>query len=192
MIDAPHHQLLRKTRKAKKKRTTGSCFVRPKQDIDNCVQFSKESTWKGSAGWESDWCLESSRLGSERRWSKRSYPNDVLNKDLSQIYLAPLGTSSEVAQSKGQAIGMWQANELKKNIDKSKTKTIWDARFWSPVGVTEMLHLFSAPQVLNGDVAQILEHSLCMREAPGSMPRVSKFSEEPEDLKKTNYGKLFC
>ena len=123
MIDAPHHQLLRKTRKAKKKRTTGSCFVRPKQDIDNCVQFSKESTWKGSAGWESDWCLESSRLGSERRWSKRSYPNDVLSKDLSQIYLAPLGTSSEVAQSKGQAIGMWETHGLMTRTDEANFTT---------------------------------------------------------------------
>ena len=30
----------------------------------------------------------------------------------------------------------------------------------------------------HGDVAQILEHSLCMREVPGSMPRISNFSKK--------------
>ena len=169
MIDAPHHQLLRKTRKAKKKRTTGSCFVRPKQDIDNCVQFSKESTWNGSAGWESDWCLESSRLGSERRWSKRSYPNDVLSKDLSQIYLAPLGTSSEVAQSKEQAISMWETHGLRTTIDKANFRAICKRRLFNYCINRRKFRDGISSRFLNGDVAQMVERSLYMREVPGSV-----------------------
>ena len=48
-----------------------------------------------------------------------------------------------------------------------------------------------APRSFNGDVAQMVERSLSMREVRGSMPRISNFSEEPENEKR-KYGKLFC
>ena len=55
----------------------------------------------------------------------------------------------------------------------------------------ERLEMPWAPLFLNGDVAQIVERSLSIREVRGSMPRISNFSEEPGN-QKTKYGKLFC
>ena len=43
----------------------------------------------------------------------------------------------------------------------------------------ESLEVALAPHFLNGDVAQMVERSLSMREVRGSMPRISNFSEEP-------------
>ena len=62
----------------------------------------------------------------------------------------------------------------------------------STIALTEeRLEMAWAPLFLNGDVAQIVERSLSIRELRGSMPRISNFSEEPGN-QKTKYGKLFC
>ena len=41
-----------------------------------------------------------------------------------------------------------------------------------------------APCFLNGDVAQMVERSLSMREVRQTMPRISNFSEQPGNRKK--------
>ena len=47
----------------------------------------------------------------------------------------------------------------------------------------ERLQMAWAPRFLNGDVAQMVDRSLCMQEVRGSMPRFSKFSEVPGNEK---------
>ena len=61
----------------------------------------------------------------------------------------------------------------------------------STIALTEeRLQMAWAPRFLNGDVAQMVERSLIMREVRGSMPRISNFSEEPE-IKKGNTVSCF-
>ena len=47
-----------------------------------------------------------------------------------------------------------------------------------------------APRFFNGDVAQMVEHSLCMRDVRGSMPPSPIFQRSPE-IEKGNTGSCF-
>ena len=47
----------------------------------------------------------------------------------------------------------------------------------------ERLQMAWAPRFLKGDVAQMVDRSLCMQEVRGSMPRISNFSEVPGNEK---------
>ena len=70
--------------------------------------------------------------------------------------------------------------------------TIGNRGLCSTISITdERFHKVVSPRFLNGDVAQMVERSLSMREVRGPMPRISKFSEEPGNQKR-KYGKLFC
>ena len=52
----------------------------------------------------------------------------------------------------------------------------------STIALTEeRLEMALAPRFLNGDVAQMVERSLSMREVRGSTPRISNFLEEPKN-----------
>ena len=59
------------------------------------------------------------------------------------------------------------------------------------MALTERLQISLAPPFLNGDVAQMVERSLCMRDLLRSMHHFSNFSEEPGNQKR-EYGQLFC
>ena len=48
-----------------------------------------------------------------------------------------------------------------------------------------------APRFSNGDVAQMVEHTLTLQEVHGSMPRISNFSEEPGNQKKEQRETFF-
>ena len=48
-----------------------------------------------------------------------------------------------------------------------------------------------APRFLNGDIAEMVESSLSMREVRGSMPRISNFSDVPGNQKKIARGSYF-
>ena len=62
----------------------------------------------------------------------------------------------------------------------------------STIALTEeRLEMALGPQ-FNGDVAQMVERSLSMREVRRSMPRISNFSQEPKNKKKINNRKLIC
>ena len=54
----------------------------------------------------------------------------------------------------------------------------------------ERLQMPLAARFLNGDVAEMVERSVCMREVRGSTPRISNFSEEYGN-KKGNTGSCF-
>ena len=76
--------------------------------------------------------------------------------------------------------------------DNANITTKCNTGLCSTISITEeKFDKAKAPRFLNGDVAQMVERSLSMREVRGSMPRISNFSEEPGN-QKTKYGKLFC
>ena len=104
----------------------------------------------------------------------------------------PLDPNSEACQTKGQAIGMWETHGLMTHINKASFTTIFNRKICSTSALTEdRFDMSLAPRFFNGEVAQMVERSLCMREVRGSMPRMSNFSEEPGNRKR-KYGKLFC
>ena len=143
------------------------------------------------ACWESDWCPESPRFTSERRRRKHYYTDEWI-KDIRLTWTASLDPTSEVCQSGGQAIGMWETHGLMTRIDKAYFTTICNRKLCSSIALTkEKLHMSLAPRLITGDAAEKVESSLCMWAVRESMPRISNFSEEPGNQKK-KYGKLFC
>ena len=69
--------------------------------------------------------------------------------------------------------------------------TICNRKLCSTIALTEdRFDMALAPRFFNADVAQMVEHSLCMRDIRGSMLRISNFSEEPGN-KKGNTGSCF-
>ena len=69
-------------------------------------------------------------------------------------------------------------------IDKANFTTICIGKLCSTIALTkERLDMALAPRFINGDVAQMVERSLSMREVRGSMPRIYNFSEEPGNQK---------
>ena len=156
------------------------------------VQYSKGSIWNSSACWENDWCPESPRLSSHRRWSKPSYSTGSLSKDVSQILLDPLGPTSEMAQSEGPAIGKWEVHWLMTRINKANFRTILNGRLRSTFALSkERLKMSLAQRFLNWDIAQMIERPFRMKKEDGSKPGISSFPEKPWN-RKTNYGKQFC
>ena len=69
--------------------------------------------------------------------------------------------------------------------DNANITTKCNTGLCSTISITEeKFDKAKAPRFLNGDVAQMVERSLSMREVRGSMPRISNFSEEPGKQKK--------
>ena len=131
------------------------------------------------------------RFTSESR-QRKHYSTNKRIKDLHMKWIAPLDTTSEASQSKGQAIGIRETHGLMTRIDKANFRTICKKRLRSTFALTEeRLQMSLAPCSLNGDAAQMVERSLRIREVRGSMPRISTSSEEPGNWK-GKYGKLFC
>ena len=99
--------------------------------------------------------------------------------------------TSEACQPEEHAIGMWETHGLMTHIDKAKFTTICNRKLCSTFALTEeRFDMALAPRFFNGDVAQMVERSLCMQEVRGSMPRISNFSEVPGN-QKIKHGKLF-
>ena len=160
--------------------------------MDLSLQYGKGSTWKSTEiCWESDWSPESPRFTSGRR-RRNINSTDKTIKDIRLTKTAPLDPTSEAGQAGGQAIGIWETHGLITRIDKANFTTICNRKLCSTSALTEQRPQMSlAARFLNGDVAQMVERSLSMREVRGSMPRISNFSEEPGN-QKTKCGKLFC
>ena len=158
-------------------------FVRPICERKHLKQYR--------ACWESDWCPESPRFTSERRWRKHYYTNEWI-KDISLTKTPPLDPTSEACQLGGQAIGKCETHALMTRTDKANITTICNRGLCWTISMTEeRLDKAIAPRFLNGEVAQMVERSLSMREVRGSLPRISNFSEEPGNQKR-KYGMLFC
>ena len=87
---------------------------------------------------------------------------------------------------------MWETHGLMTRIDKAYFTTRCNRKLCSTIALTkEKLHMSLAPRFITGDVAQMVERSLCMWAVRGSMPRISNFSEEPGNQKKRNKGSCF-
>ena len=81
---------------------------------------------------------------------------------------------------------MWETHGLMTRINKAKVTTICNRGLCSTVEKTEeRFDMAWGPRFLNGDVVQMVERSLSMREVRRSMPRISNFSEQPGTQKKT-------
>ena len=177
-MDAPHLQLFRKDRQSENE-LRESVLLDQKNTLISTSYIRNGSIWKSSACRKSDWCPETPRLSLHRRWSKRSYSTGLLAEDLSQIYLAPLGPTKEVAESERPATGMWEAQGLMTRIDKNLFRTMWNRRLRSTIALTkEWLQTSLSTSFLNGDLAQKVERSFRRREERGWMPRISIFSEK--------------
>ena len=75
-------------------------------------------------------------------------------------------------------------------IDKANFRTICKRRPFNYCINRRKVRDGMSSHFLNGDIAEMVESSLSMREVRGSMPRISNFSEEPE-IKKGNTVSCF-
>ena len=81
---------------------------------------------------------------------------------------------------------MWETHGLMTRINKANFTTKCNRKLCSTIEKTEeRFDMALAPCFLNGDVAQMVERSLSMREVRRPMPRISNFSEQPGNRKKT-------
>ena len=113
-------------------------------------------------------------------------------KDIRLTYTAHVDPTSEACQSGGQTIGMWETHGLMTRTDKANITTICNRGLCSTISITEgRFHKEIAPRFLNGDVAQMVERSLWMREVRGSMPPHLQIFRGARKSKR-KYGKLFC
>ena len=173
-------------------RKYGKLFCQTKRRLGLVRPICKKKHLKQyRACWKSYWCPESPRFTSERRQRKHC-STDKWIKDIPLTKTARLGPTSEAWQQKGQAIGMWETLGLMTRIDKGNFTTICNRKLCSTIALTEdRFDIALAPRFFNGEVAQMVERSLRIREVRGSVPRISTFSEEPGN-RKGKYGKLFC
>ena len=134
--------------------------------------------------WESDWSPESPRFTSERCrtikllywWVNQRHPSDK-NSSLGPHQLGmSIGRASDWHVRK---------NGLMTRSDKANITTICNrGRCWT-ISITEgRFDKAIAPRFLNGDVAQMVERSLSVREVRGSMPPASPIFQRSPEIKK--------
>ena len=154
-----------------KKGNSESSFVRPKEDMDLYVQYGKGSIWKSTELAEKAIGVPNRQGLPQKDVKGNINSTDKTIKDISLTYTAHVDPTSEACQSGGQTIGMWETQGMMTRTDKANITTICNRGLCSTISITEgRFHNEIAPRFLNGDVAQMVERSLCMREVPGSMP----------------------
>ena len=154
------------------------------------VQYAKRSIWNSTE-------LAEKAISSPNR---QGLPQKDIEGDITLLTSesktslkkgAHLDTTSQACKSKRQAIGMWETHGLMTRFDKANFTTICNRKLFSTIALTEeRLDMALAPGLFNGNVAQMVERSLSMREVRGPMPRISNFSEEPGNQKKQLQGTI--
>ena len=160
--------------------------------MDLYVQYAKGSIWNSTELAERAISAPNRQGLYQKDVEGNTNSTDNTIKDIRLTYTAHVDPTSEACQSGGQTIGMWETHGLMTRTDKANITTICNSGLCSTISITEgRFDKAIAPRFLNGEVAQMVERSLSMREVRGSMPRISNFSEEPGNQKR-KYGKLFC
>ena len=159
--------------------------------MDLYVQYGKGSIWKSTELAEKA-ISAPNRQGLPQKDVKGNINStDKTIKDIRLTYTAHVDPTSEACQSGGQTIGMWETHGLMTRTDKANITTICNRGLCSTISITEgRFHNEIAPRFLNGDVAQMVECSLSMREVRGRCPASPIFQRSPE-IKKGNTVSCF-
>ena len=138
------------------------------------VQYAKGSIWNITELAEKAISAPNRQGLPQKEVKGNINSTDKTIKDIRLTKTAHVDPNSEKCQTKGQAIGMWETHGLITRIDEANFTTICNRKLCSTSALTEeRLRMSLAARFLNGDVAQMVERSLSMREVRGSMPRIS-------------------
>ena len=162
-----------------KEGNTGSCFVRPKEDMDLNIHYAKGGIWNSKElaekgiGVPNHQGLPQKYVRGNITILMRESKTSVWQKQL--LWTPP----ARHVNRKGKRL----ACEKHMHWWPASTKPILEryAKDDRPtIELTEERFDMALAPHFNGDVAQMAERSLSMREVRGSMPRISSFSEEPK------------
>ena len=131
----PASRVFQSSRKMKKGNTR-TCFARPEEDMDLYDQYARGSIWNSTE-------LNEQAISNPNRQGLSQEDVEwnitlLISESKTPYRKAPLDTTSEVSQSKGQAIAMCETRGLMTRIDRADFTTICTRKLCSTIAIKEI------------------------------------------------------